>query len=111
MADVVIIGGGVIGLSIAREISKSGKETIVLEKNDRAGDVTSSRNSGVIHAGIYYPEDFLKSKLCIEGNRLIYEYAKSKKINHKQYGKYIIATKETELSNLEEILIQGKEIK
>ena len=83
MVDVVIIGGGVIGLSIAREISKSGRETIVLEKNDRAGDVTSSRNSGVIHAGIYYPEDFLKSKLCVEGNRLIYEYAKSKKINHK----------------------------
>ena len=108
MVDVVIIGGGVIGLSIAREISKSGRETIVLEKNDRAGDVTSSRNSGVIHAGIYYPEDFLKSKLCVEGNRLIYEYAKSKKINHKQYGKYIIATKESELSNLEAIFFQGK---
>ena len=108
MVDVVIIGGGVIGLSIAREISKFGRETIVLEKNDRAGDVTSSRNSGVIHAGIYYPEDFLKSKLCIEGNRLIYEYAKSKKINHKQYGKYIIATKESELSNLEAIFFQGK---
>ena len=59
MVDVVIIGGGVIGLSIAREISKSGREIIVLEKNDRAGDATSSRNSGVIHAGIYYPEDFL----------------------------------------------------
>ena len=55
MVDVVIIGGGGIGLSIARESSKSGRETIVLEKNDRAGDVTSSRNSGVIHAGIYYP--------------------------------------------------------
>ncbi len=108
MVDVVIIGGGVIGLSIAREISKSGRETIVLEKNDRTGDATSSRNSGVIHAGIYYPEDFLKSKLCVEGNRLIYEYAKSKKINHKQYGKFIIATSESELSNLESILIQGK---
>ena len=108
MTDVVIIGGGVIGLSIAREISRSGREIIILEKNDRAGDVTSSRNSGVIHAGIYYPEDFLKSKLCVEGNRLIYEYAKSKKINHKKYGKYIIATKESELSNLESIFSQGK---
>ena len=108
MVDVVIIGGGVIGLSIAREISKSGRETIVLEKNDRAGDVTSSRNSGVIHAGIYYPEDFLKSKLCVEGNRLIYEYAKSKKINHKQYGKYIIATKESEFSNLESKLKKAR---
>ena len=61
MIDVVIIGGGVIGLSIARELSRSGKETVVLEKNERAGDVTSSRNSGVIHAGIYYPENFLKT--------------------------------------------------
>ena len=108
MTDVIVIGGGVIGLSIARELSSSGKETVVLEKNDRAGDVTSSRNSGVIHAGIYYPENFLKTKLCIQGNKLIYEYAKEKKINHKKYGKYIIASKKTELSNLEEILIQGK---
>ena len=108
MTDVVIIGGGVIGLSIARELSLSGKETIVLEKNERAGDVTSSRNSGVIHAGIYYPEDFLKTKLCVEGNKLIYEYAKEKKINHKKYGKYIIATNKNELSNLEAIFNQGK---
>ena len=75
MADVIIIGGGVIGLSIARELSMSGKDTIVLERNERAGDVTSSRNSGVIHAGIYYPESFLKTKLCVEGNKLIYQYA------------------------------------
>lgn len=111
MTDVIVIGGGVIGLSIARELSCSGKETIVLEKNERAGDVTSSRNSGVIHAGIYYPENFLKTKLCVEGNKLIYEYAKEKKINHKKYGKYIIATNESELSNLESILIQGKKNK
>lgn len=108
MIDVIVIGGGVIGLSIARQLSISGKETIVLEKNERAGDVTSSRNSGVIHAGIYYPENFLKTKLCIEGNKLIYKYAKEKKINYKKYGKYIIATNKNELSNLEAILIQGK---
>ena len=108
MTDVIVIGGGVIGLSIARELLLSGKETIVLEKNERAGDVTSSRNSGVIHAGIYYPENFLKTKLCVEGNKLIYEYAKEKKINHKKYGKYIIASKKSELSTLDAILIQGK---
>ena len=108
MTDVIVIGGGVIGLSIARELSSSGKETIVLEKNERAGDVTSSRNSGVIHAGIYYPEDFLKTKLCVQGNRLIYEYAKEKKINHKKYGKFIIASNKTELSNLDAIFNQGK---
>tara|TARA_Y200000002_G_scaffold288540_1_gene242686 strand:+ start:834 stop:1922 length:1089 start_codon:yes stop_codon:yes gene_type:complete len=108
MTDVIVIGGGVIGLSIARELSGSGKETIVLEKNERAGDVTSSRNSGVIHAGIYYPKNFLKTKLCVEGNQLIYKYAKEKKINYKKYGKYIIASKKSELSNLEAILVQGK---
>ena len=108
MTDVIVIGGGVIGLSIARELSSSGKETIVLEKNERAGDVTSSRNSGVIHAGIYYPENFLKTKLCVQGNRLIYEYAKEKKINHKKYGKFIIASNKSELSNLEAIFNQGK---
>ncbi|MDC3019212.1 NAD(P)/FAD-dependent oxidoreductase [Gammaproteobacteria bacterium] len=108
MIDAVIIGGGVIGLSIARELLNSGRETIVLEKNERAGDVTSSRNSGVIHAGIYYPENFLKTKLCVEGNRLIYDYAEEKKINHKKYGKYIIASNKNELSNLEAILVQGK---
>jgi L-2-hydroxyglutarate oxidase LhgO len=108
MTDAIVIGGGVIGLSIARELSISGKETIVLEKNERAGDVTSSRNSGVIHAGIYYPENFLKTKLCVQGNKLIYEYAKEKKINHKKYGKFIIASNKTELSNLEAIFNQGK---
>ena len=108
MTDVIVIGGGVIGLSIARELSISGKETIVLEKNERSGDVTSSRNSGVIHAGIYYPENFLKTKLCVEGNRLIYEYAEEKKINYKKYGKYIIASNKNELLNLKAILIQGK---
>ncbi len=108
MTDVIVIGGGVIGLCIARELCSSGKETIILEKNDRAGDVTSSRNSGVIHAGIYYPENYLKTKLCIEGNKLIYEYAEEKNINHKKYGKFIIASNKTELSNLEAIFIQGK---
>ena len=108
MTDVIVIGGGVIGLSVARQLSISGKETIVLEKNERAGDATSSRNSGVIHAGIYYPKNFLKTKLCVEGNRLIYEYAQEKKINHKKYGKFIIALNKTELSNLETIFIQGK---
>ena len=111
MIDVVIIGGGVIGLSIARELSLSGKEVIVLEKNERAGDVTSSRNSGVIHAGIYFKEDFLKTKLCVEGNKLIYEYAIEKKINHKQYGKYIIATNKLQIPNLEALFKQGKKNK
>jgi len=108
MTDVVIIGGGVIGLAIAKAVSQSGFETIVLEKNDRAGDDTSSRNSGVIHAGIYYPEDYLKTSLCIEGNKLLYRYAIDKNIHHKKYGKCIIASSEFEIAKLENILKQAK---
>ena len=107
MTDVVIIGGGVIGLAIAREASRSGLETIVLEKNERAGDDTSSRNSGVIHAGIYYPENFLKTSLCVKGNKLLYEYALAKKINHKKYGKYIIASNPSEEAKLKKIFKQA----
>lgn len=108
MIDVVIIGGGVIGLAIAREASRSGLETIVLEKNERTGDDTSSRNSGVIHAGIYYPENFLKTSLCVKGNKLLYEYALAKKINHKKYGKYIIASNSTDEVKLKKIFKQAK---
>lgn len=107
MTDVVIIGGGVIGLAIARETSRSGLETIILEKNERAGDDTSSRNSGVIHAGIYYPENFLKTSLCVKGNKLLYEYASAKRINHKKYGKYIIATSPSDQAKLKEIFNQA----
>ena len=107
MTDVIVIGGGVIGLSIARELSSFGKETIVLEKNERAGDVTSSRNSGVIHAGIYYPENSLKTKFCISGNKLLYEYANHKRINHKRIGKYIIASHKNDIEKLYKIYNQG----
>ena len=90
MTDAIVIGGGVIGLSIARELSSSGIETIVLEKNERAGDVTSSRNSGW-YMRYLLSREFFKTKLCVEGNRLIYEYAKEKNINHKNI-KFIIAS-------------------
>ncbi len=108
MFDVAIIGGGVIGLAIARELSMSGFETIVLEKNDRTGEDTSSRNSGVIHAGIYYPKNFLKTSFCVQGNKMLYKYAIEKKINHKNYGKYIIATSNTEEKKLKSLLNQAK---
>ncbi len=109
MTDVVIIGGGVIGLAIARKTSQSGLETVVLERNERAGDDTSSRNSGVIHAGIYYPEKYLKTSLCVKGNKLLYEYAKNKNINHKKYGKYIIASSPSDETKLKDIFHQAKQ--
>jgi L-2-hydroxyglutarate oxidase LhgO len=73
--ETVVIGAGVVGLAISREFSNINRETLVLESEKHFGNVTSSRNSGVIHAGIYYPEKSLKSKFCIEGNILLqYSY-------------------------------------
>ncbi|MBW2986363.1 FAD-dependent oxidoreductase, partial [Candidatus Woesearchaeota archaeon] len=72
--EIAIIGAGVVGLSIAYELSKTHKDIYVLEKAPFVGDGQSTRNSGVIHSGIYYPEDTLESELCIEGNRLLYEF-------------------------------------
>lgn len=79
----------------------------VIEKESRTGEGISSRNSGVIHAGMYYPQSSLKTKFCIRGNKLLYEYAKNKNINHKKIGKYIIASKPSELKRLKDIYDQG----
>ena len=87
--DVTIIGAGVVGLSIAKFCSEQGYSVVVLEQESRAGEGISSRNSGVIHAGIYYPENSFKTKFCVSGNELLYEYANQKRINHKRIGKYI----------------------
>lgn len=105
--DVTIIGAGVVGLSIAKFCSEQGYSVVVLEQESRAGEGISSRNSGVLHAGIYYPENSLKTKFCISGNRLLYEYANHKRINHKRIGKYIIASHKTDIEKLHKIYNQG----
>lgn len=92
--DSVIIGGGVVGLSIALEFQKSGFKTIVVEKNSFLGEEVSSRNSGVIHSGIYYPQNSLKAKLTYQGNRLLYKYAKKHSIPCKKVGKIIVGKKD-----------------
>ena len=101
--DVLIIGAGVIGLSIAREIAKKGLGVIIAEKNRFAGTETSSRNSEVIHAGIYYPKDSLKTKFCIEGNKKLYDYCEKYKIPFNRCGKLIVATSDEEINKLFEI--------
>ena len=105
--DVTIIGAGVVGLSIAKFCSEQGYSVVVLEQESRAGEGISSRNSGVLHAGIYYPENSLKTKFCISGNRLLYEYANDKRINHKRIGKYIIASHKNDIEKLHKIYNQG----
>ena len=105
--EIAIIGAGIIGLAIASEISEKSKNIVVLEKNDSYGQEISSRNSEVIHAGIYYPSHFLKTRLCIEGNELIYQACKEHNISHKKTGKLIIAKNKGEIKALENLLQNG----
>ena len=100
-ADCVIIGAGVVGLAIGRSLSLTGRNVLVLEENEHIGMVTSSRNSEVIHAGIYYPENSLKAKFCVNGRKLIYDFLCNYSIDYKKLGKMIIATDEKELKALE----------
>ena len=106
--DVAIIGAGVIGLATTREIAQREKEIFVFEKNRTFGLETSSRNSEVIHAGIYYPEDSLKAKLCVEGKSLLYKLCDKHNIAYKKSGKIIVAAGENEISCLEELHEQGR---
>ncbi len=106
--DILIIGAGVIGLAVAKELSFNRKDIVIVEKNKSFGQETSSRNSEVIHGGMYYPSGTLKAELCINGRHLLYQLCNEKKIPHKKIGKLIIATDKDELSALEAILAQGK---
>lgn len=106
--DILVIGAGVIGLAVAKELSSIKKDIIIIEKNKSFGQETSSRNSEVIHGGMYYPSGTLKAELCINGRQLLYQLCNEKKIPHKKVGKLIIATDKDELSALEVLLAQGK---
>ncbi|MFH1287744.1 MAG: NAD(P)/FAD-dependent oxidoreductase [bacterium] len=105
---ITIIGAGVAGLAIASELSKKYDDIIVLEKHDKFGQETSSRNSEVIHSGIYYPQGSLKAKLCLEGAECLYEICRKHSIPHKKLGKLIIATDESELKILDGLLKKGE---
>jgi len=89
--DVLVVGAGVVGLAIAREFAMAGKEVVVLEAERHYGTGTSSRNSGVVHAGIYYPTASKKAQWCVRGRHLLYEYARARHIDHKPVGKLIVA--------------------
>jgi len=104
--DITVIGAGVVGLAIAEELSRHFKGILLLEKNESHGQETSSRNSEVIHAGIYYPEGSLKASLCLEGKSLLYDACEKRGIPHRRIGKLIVATSPEE----EEALwaLQGK---
>ena len=106
-ADVVIIGAGVIGLAAGRAFARNGREVLVLERNKTIGTETSSRNSGVIHAGIYYPKRSLKAKLCVRGKQLLYAFCNEYDVQYKRLGKIIVATSYEELATLEKYQVQA----
>ena len=98
--ECVVIGAGVVGLAVARALALSGHETMVLEAASAIGTGTSSRNSEVIHAGIYYPKDSLKAKLCVQGKQLLYDYCAERGIGHRRCGTLLVATKPDQVSQL-----------
>jgi len=102
-AEITIIGAGVVGLAIAEELSGKHSNVFVIERHPTFGQESSSRNSEVIHAGIYYTKDSLKASLCVEGKKLLYEYCKKYDVPHNNCGKLIVATSEEEIAVLEEI--------
>jgi len=107
--DITIIGAGVIGLAIASRVIGKGREVYLLEKNQTFGQEQSSRNSEVIHAGIYHERDFLKTKMCLEGNALLYELCENNGIAYKKCGKIIVATNDIEAEALEKLYRRGKD--
>ena len=101
--DSLVVGAGVIGLALARELAKTGQFVLVLEKAASFGTETSSRNSEVIHAGIYYPKDSLKARFCVEGRELLYDYCASRGVEARRVGKLIVATSRDEEAKLRSI--------
>lgn len=106
--DCVVIGAGVVGLAVARALALAGREVLVLEACNAIGTQTSSRNSEVIHAGIYYPTGSLKARLCVRGKALLYDYCAARGIAHRQCGKFIVATTPEQLAQLESTSVRAR---
>ncbi|MGD8325075.1 MAG: NAD(P)/FAD-dependent oxidoreductase [Gammaproteobacteria bacterium] len=107
--NTVVVGAGVIGLACARALALHGREVLVIERNDGIGQETSSRNSEVIHGGLYYAPGSLKAKLCVAGKQALYEYCESKVIPHRHTGKLIVATRPEDAERLERIAERARQ--
>ena len=105
--DCVVIGAGVVGLAVARALALQGREVMVLESASAIGTGTSSRNSEVIHAGIYYPAGSLKARLCVQGKALLYAYCAERGVGHRRCGKLIVATAPAQVAALQGIVAKA----
>lgn len=106
--DCVVIGAGVVGLASARALALAGREVVVIEAAGQIGSETSSRNSEVIHAGIYYPAGSLKARACVEGRRMIYAYCDEKGVDYRRCGKLIVATNESQTPGILALIEQAR---
>ena len=107
--DVTIIGAGVIGLAASYLLSGSEKDILAIDKNPSFGQETSSRNSEVIHAGLYYPKDSFKARTCIRGKKLLYDLCSKHNIPHKRLGKLVVASGKEGIAKINEIYDNAKE--
>ena len=107
--DCLVIGAGVVGLAVARELALAGREIVIAEATEGIGTQTSARNSEVIHAGIYYPPGSLKARVCVTGRELLYRYLQERGLPHKACGKLIVATSESQKPALETIMTRAKD--
>lgn len=106
--DCAVIGAGVVGLAVARALALAGREVMVLEREGGIGTGTSSRNSEVIHAGIYYPQGSLKAQLCVQGKEMLYAYADERGVAYRRCGKLIVATSTEQVGELEGIVAKAR---
>lgn len=105
--DAVVVGAGAVGLACGRALARRGQTVLVLEKEGHIGQGVSSRNSEVIHGGLYYPTGSLKARFCVEGRRALYAFLDSRKIDYRRCGKLVVATEEAEVERIEAIFQQA----
>jgi len=106
--DAVVIGAGVVGLAVARALAQEGREVLVVERHELIGSEISSRNSEVVHAGIYYPTGSLKARLCVRGKALLYSHCEAYNVPHERLGKIIVATSTSQFEALEQYQRQAR---